>query len=868
MHALRSRAGVPAPGSAPTGGRGDDHRRAVPHFRAIVGHDPYPWQRRLYAALVRGAVPDSVDIPTGLGKTACVLLALLARLEHPALPRRIVYVVDRRAIVDQTAEAVRGWIERIRALPALRRAFDGQAAHPAARPVGLGVLRGGLADDGAWRLDPARPAVLVGTVDMVGSRLLFSGYGDGRSLRATHAGLIGHDALVVLDEAHLAGAFAALLHAVERMQGRAEFRTVTLSATGAKGATVLGLSDADLRCPEVLRRLDAAKRPRFVEAATHSDRIRRIRAAALAYRTGAVVVFVERVADARRIARGLAARLGAGACDRVAVLTGTLRGRERAALADGAVWRRFVTGEGRPPDAPPVWLVATAAAEVGVDLDADHAVMDLSTLDSIVQRLGRVRRAGRGEADVTVVFTTREARGPGPVSASCRERRAAARAATLAALRPLASLSPRALRALDAGTVARCAPPAPRPAPLDAAVLEAFAATSAPLPRPPVAVYLRGVSDEPPVAHCFLAWRRDVAELAALGASVAAEVLAFYPPDPSELARVPASFARTLVRCAIVRCGGAPLPLVVAGRDGAVSTAAVTDDAALPALAYATILLPAKAGGLSPEGLPDVHAPGPVEDVADTAARIRYVAPCPPGSLPEWVEGAMALRVPMGGETDNETDDDTPADERCLVWAKRRAGAGAHTGEGDSGRHDATAQTLDAHSAAVAAAARRIGAALGLPPGLVDALECAGRWHDAGKARAVWQRAAGVPAGTPALAKSPRGRFRPAWLGGYRHEFGSLVDAERTLGPDIPHRDLVLHLVAAHHGWARPAFARPAQLDPEGTARANAACARRAARRFARLEARYGPWRLAWLEALLKAADAHVSAQGAEEAPR
>ena len=88
---------------------------------------------------------------------------------------------------------------------------------PSAR-VGLGVLRGGLADDGAWRLDPARPAVLVGTVDMVGSRLLFSGYGDGRSRRAMHAGLLGHDAVVLLDEAHLAPAFAALLRDIERMQ--------------------------------------------------------------------------------------------------------------------------------------------------------------------------------------------------------------------------------------------------------------------------------------------------------------------------------------------------------------------------------------------------------------------------------------------------------------------------------------------------------------------------------------------------------------------------------------------------------------------------------------------------------------------------
>ena len=89
--------------------------------------------------------------------------------------------------------------------------------------------------------------------------------------------------------------------------------------------------------------------------------------------------------------------------------------------------------------------------------------------------------------------------------------------------------------------------------------------------------------------------------------------------------------------------------------------------------------------------------------------------------------------------------------------------------------------------------------------------------------------------GGPALAKPPRGRLRPAWLGGYRHECGSLADAECALPPGVAHRDLVLHLVAAHHGSARSTFAGSHQLDPESTARANAACATvRGARRAAR----------------------------------
>ena len=59
----------------------------IPYFRAIVGHDPWPWQRRLYAALVGGDVPDAVDLPTGLGKTITVLVLLLARAAQRRAPQ-------------------------------------------------------------------------------------------------------------------------------------------------------------------------------------------------------------------------------------------------------------------------------------------------------------------------------------------------------------------------------------------------------------------------------------------------------------------------------------------------------------------------------------------------------------------------------------------------------------------------------------------------------------------------------------------------------------------------------------------------------------------------------------------------------------
>ena len=838
--------------------------KAIAHFRDVAGHDPWPWQLRLHARLVAGDIPDAVDVPTGCGKTACVLLALLARLRNRALPRRIVYVVDRRAIVDQTAAAISVWIDRMAALPALVRAFDAGAAFPADRPVALGVVRGGLADDGAWRADPARLAVIVGTVDMVGSRLLFSGYGDGRSMRALHAGLLGHDALVVLDEAHLAPAFATLLGSIERLQGAEALRTMTLSAT-ARGSpeAPLELGAEDFACAPLRRRLHAAKHVRCEAAATPARRIARMCAAALAHRTGAVAVFVERVADAARIAARLARALGPDGAGRVALLTGTLRGRERAALAEGAVWGRFGPDRDRTFAQPAVYLVATAAGEVGVDLDADHAIMDLTTLDSMVQRCGRVNRTGAGEATITVVCAERDAETQPSQPGTGAERHDAARRRTLEVLRGLPDASPATLHQIDDETLAACTVSRVEPARLDAVVVEAFAATSVRLPLPPVGVYLRGVAEGPDVPETHLAWRRDTPELVRLGSGAARAAVAFHRPRPAELARVPTPFATRLIARAIARCDGRGLPVVVLGADGAVCATALDDEAALPSLAYATVLLPPYAGGLTPAGLPDPEAEDEVADVADDADRVRYVVS--PGedeagadALPEWVHAAVTLRIPVA------RGDEAESDARVLVYARRRADAGGHGAEAGLGWLGAATRSVDAHCAEVGAAARCIATALGLDTSLVEALGAAGDWHDRGKARAVWQRAAGVPAGAPALAKVRRGTFRPEWLGGYRHEFGSLADAERALPADAPHRDLVLHLVAAHHGWARPGFAHERQWDPEDTSAENRARAQRVAERFARLQAEHGPWRLAWLEALLKAADAWASTSGGE----
>ena len=200
--------------------------------------------------------------------------------------------------------------------------------------------------------------------------------------------------------------------------------------------------------------------------------------ATLAGRIGAMC---EASSAHRRGDRG-APRPGHGE-ERVAVLTGTLRDHERFALAGGAVWRRFCPERKRTRSRPAVYLVMMSADEVGVDLDVDHVVMDLVTFDSMVQRLGRINRAGLGSATVTVVH---EGFDPEPAGrfGTAAGRLRAARRETLEVLRSLEDLAPGTLRHVDQETLARYSVSRVTIPQLGAAMVESYALTSADLVRP------------------------------------------------------------------------------------------------------------------------------------------------------------------------------------------------------------------------------------------------------------------------------------------------------------------------------------------------------------------------------------------------
>lgn len=836
-------------------------------FKLLTGNPPFPWQRALYGLFVASNFPKACDLPTGLGKTSVIALWLLALAKNPKLPRRLVYVVNRRTVVDQaTAEA-----ERLRSqllapeARHLRDALDALAAVRAEHPLAISTLRGEFADNGAWRRDPSRPAIIVGTVDMVGSRLLFSGYGCGFRSRPLHAGLLGHDALLVHDEAHLEPAFQALLTAIAEEQRRcSEPRSLKVLALSATGQTEpdFTLGDEDLHDAIVKKRLHARKGLQLHLVDDRKELPERI-ATKAAELEGKIVIFLSSVDHAEKCAQTL--RKTKKHC--VATLTGTMRGAERDELVKNPVFARFLArpGEGVTLQEGTVFLVATSAGEVGIDLSADHLVTDLPPFDALAQRLGRVNRYGEGDAEVHVyceeLREPPKARGdrvngddeddkPGKRKDEYDYARFFSRA--LLGKLPVRdderrNASPSALRALPRETRVDASTPQPDIHHVDALLFDRWSYTTVTeaLPgRPAVAEWLHGRAEwEPP--RTTVAWRREVAWLTNehLGRETLDDFLADYPLRSREtLSDVTSRVLKHLEKLAVRDTDRVQFAwLVRHGRPTEimkfVELVEGYDSKRNPTLDDATIVLAPESGGLS-QGL--------LDGAAEYDPGTRYdLGPRQTERLVHESEGEP--NAPCGMRLVRSVRRGLDEDDVLLWWHLYATSLRA---DDDGSRTSRKELLLDVHLQRTEAWAARLAQRLALSEPEQKALARAGRAHDLGKQRRVWQRSI-KRFKEPALAKGP---MQPAELGHYRHELGSLHDGDFSALSEEA-KDLALHAIAAHHGRARPHFPVVESYDPEVKDEVVAALVREVPLRFDRLQRRYGRWGLAWLESILRAAD-------------
>lgn len=421
----------------------------------------HAWQAELAAS---SDCPDRlIRIPTGFGKTLGVLAAWLwNRVEHedPRWPRRLVWCLPMRTLVEQTEDEIRKALERT------GRLWTGLDEH--AGKVGVHRLMGG-ADAGEWSLHPEHPAVLIGTQDMLLSRALNRGYASARARWPMEFGLLNHDCLWVLDEVQLMDvglATSGQLQAFRRQDEaagktlrpcRSWWMSATLQAAWlTQSPETSGFADLLPRSeiPSDQRQgplWEGVKKPHERIALDDADAIaRRIAQAHHACGRGAdgpTLVVMNTVQRAIEIHARLSKDESLSGSDLQLV-------HSRFRPADRHHWREaFLNRAACAPGTDRI-IVATQVIEAGVDLSAAVLVTQLAPWASLVQRFGRAARWG-GKAQIIVIDPQPADPGPGDAKLQkVREAQALPYApedldAAREALRLLDEVSPLALEAFE-----------------------------------------------------------------------------------------------------------------------------------------------------------------------------------------------------------------------------------------------------------------------------------------------------------------------------------------------------------------------------------------------------------------------------------
>lgn len=393
-------------------------------FQLATGNPhPFPYQIRFAEA---DELPELVHAPTGAGKTATAILGWLWRYRFAGkpTPRRLVYCLPMRVLVEQTRDEARKWLDNL----GLKE------------KVGVHVLMGGEQVE-EWDLDPEKPTILIGTQDMLLSRALNRGYGMGRFRWPMHFGLLNNDALWVLDEIQLMGtglatstqlqAFREALGVYgttktvwmsatllprwlasvdyrDRIEPELRLRTLKLDPTTdyrAEGLRDRWEAKKPIRRAALVRdveRQEKAETPVTEEVPFTADEPAKVAEfVKTKHQSGSLTLVIVNTVDRCRAlfeairaiyfpkprGRGRnAAQVTPAPTPELKLIHSRFRPKEREE------WRSWLTAKELP--ALGRIIVSTQVVEAGVDLSARTLVTELAPWPSLVQRFGRCNRRG------------------------------------------------------------------------------------------------------------------------------------------------------------------------------------------------------------------------------------------------------------------------------------------------------------------------------------------------------------------------------------------------------------------------------------------------------------------------------------------
>lgn len=853
-------------------------------YFAVHERKLFPWQERLARKIATEGWPEDevIKLPTASGKTSLVdiaVFALAAQADRPigerSAPLRTFFVVDRRLVVDDVTLHARRLQRKLDqeqsgAIGEIRQKL---LIFGSDRPLKVATLRGGMYRSNTWADLPNQPLICVSTVDQIGSRLLFRGYGVGQKRRSVDAGLVGCDSLIILDEAHLSGAFLETVRAVRKYASWAErrpasARLIEMSAT-AKNKASFELNEEDYAEERLARRLNAPKRTELREVA-NLEREAASEAQRLAAKpqVNAVGIVLNTVNAARAVFEQLKNICGE---DQAVLLTGRVRPHDRDELLNKFLGR-IKAGRTRS-ESECLFVVATQTIEVGADLDFDALVSEAAPLDALRQRFGRLNRLGELDSAEAVILRRKLARGERdrvygePVQRTWEWLTAGGRNAIDFGARQMQGLY-EASGDVNLNSVSQVAPV------MTPSHIETWIQTyPTPDPDPEIAPFLHG--RDALSADVNLVWRADLEDEPV---SLWNEFLEISSPTTTEALPVPIWTAKAWLMkgdlCGPSDLEGAEepnepdnLPQASQGRPfyiwrGPDESREGQIDSIRPG---DTLVLRSSEGGADKYGWNP--ASRFVTDIGDECANKRarqagghYVVRL--NAMVLFPDDAARREALIEDTRLYEEDGDEEAQKRILDrvcerascpkredWKERSTRKGSlyfvtrwmkpkpesdengaeisveETDEDDSASLTVPV-TLDKHVNGVVEHVRKFAGSCGIPLEVREALIRAAELHDLGKCDERFQtmldplgegpsELLAKGGGEPSKPERERRRRLAEYPQTARHEFWSVALAEK--GADFPSsefRDLVLYLIGTHHGHGRP-FAPIWDEDPE-----------------------------------------------------
>lgn len=379
-------------------------------FEKACGFSPYPYQKLLATG---DEIPDILNIPTGAGKTEAAILCMWMWRRHNShtrqrTPRRLVYCLPMRSLVEQTKNRICEYISRL--------SIDYK--------IRITTLMGGAVDKD-YVLHPEEDMIIVGTQDMLLSRALNRGYAASPFRWPIEFGLLNNDCMWVMDEIQIMRdglATSVQLDAFRREMGTfgPPLKTVWMSATINKWQlldtadsqkpddmqiTELGKEDylnPDLRkrntAKKILKIMDFEKGKEEIYGESETEKIidKHVRGTM----TLIIVNTVKRAQSLYGQAKKILKKRNDGI--ELLLLHSRFRGQDRQDITDKIY--------GQPKD---IIIVSTQVVEAGMDISAKTLITENAPWSSLIQRFGRCNRRGEcTTADIHVIPIKTDASAP------------------------------------------------------------------------------------------------------------------------------------------------------------------------------------------------------------------------------------------------------------------------------------------------------------------------------------------------------------------------------------------------------------------------------------------------------------------------